>query len=87
MSAVVSPASSRAPLIASSCSENEVRSGILPCFVVYTPTIAAWRLGKGIWVFVSLPVDDDQGVDGLGHLAVDPDRVDVDRFHLGEFQG
>src|SRR5262249_8681540 len=46
MSANVIPASSSAPRIASSCNEKEVRSGNLPCFVLYTPTMAAWRLGK-----------------------------------------
>ena len=45
------------------------------------------RLPFGEWHFVSLLADDDQGVDGLGHLAVDADRVDVDRLHLGEFEG
>ena len=42
-SAGVSPASSRAPLIASSCSDIPVRSMNLACSVVYTPTIAARR--------------------------------------------
>ncbi len=39
----VSPASSKAPLMDSSCSDIPVRSMNLACSLVYTPTIAARR--------------------------------------------